>query len=525
MVIKGRGSIVGSVGRLLTIGAVLAAVLQFAVLVIYSLNRFNHFDVGIDYAMFNQATYLISHGHLNPFNTIYTDRFWQDQFNLMAWPIGLLRTVFSSSLMLLYLQALGIASATFLLIRFAIVETESDRYSLWYRLSLVGGVTVLVMLNPWAYEADSFDVHVQTIFATFILGGLFAFWRGMGKTGFLLFLLALSGGTSASLLVIGVGVGMFFVKRLRKYAVLLTLISVVWTVLNFILHAHQGMNFTTTYGYLAQSPGYGPVSVLGAAMGIIFHPSLPIRVLASRFGDIYPMFEYSGFAGILFPPTAIAAILEILVGGLASNGAFIGLVQGFQSYPAVVILTFGGVVVSNRLVSRVKGDSSSLPYYGRRGGQVLPGVVISLVCVVVGVQGLIFDSHIPPYWLTVRPSQADVLKSVPLAKSDEVIATMNIMGRYGSRALIYGWFANPQTYHVCANHVDVVILDNVHTMPISDTTVSRAIYNLSHAEWARLVASGHGVWVFRAILPKGYQLVLPQASARPSSSGYSCPNA
>jgi hypothetical protein len=68
--------------------AILGALSQFYVLLVFSVNRFRHFDTGVDYAIFNQATYLIGHGKFSPFDTIYNDRFLLDQLNILAWPLA-----------------------------------------------------------------------------------------------------------------------------------------------------------------------------------------------------------------------------------------------------------------------------------------------------------------------------------------------------------------------------------------------------------------------------------------------------
>ena len=149
---------------------VLAGIAQAVVLIIYSLNRYVHFDTGVDYAILAQATHLISRGDLNPFNTIYQDRFWQDQFDLDAWGLGLLRLGFPSSLTLLIGQALAIAATSVLVMRFAL--QRSLQLAWQARWAVVGGISLLVMLNPWTYEADSFDVHIQAFAGLFIVAAI-----------------------------------------------------------------------------------------------------------------------------------------------------------------------------------------------------------------------------------------------------------------------------------------------------------------------------------------------------------------
>ncbi len=506
----------------LNVVATVAAVAQFLGLLIFSINRFVHFDTGIDYAIFNQATYLIGHGHLSPYNTIYSDRFWQDQFNLLAWPIGFIRVIFSSSLSLLVIQGGVIAATSFVVMRFVIQSVYSFSYPRWLSLSVVFAVSLLVMVSPWAYEADFFDFHMEPIFTFTLALALYGFWFGKRRLAYAMVAFTLLAAAASSVFVVGMGVGMILLKRLRRSGLVVTAIGVAWFLLASLLNAHQSTNLAVTYGYLAHSSSAAP-SLIAILEGVITHPGTPIAVLSARRGPIAQIFEFSGFVGVLFPPAGVATIASILVNGLPNTPAFIALAQGFQNYPEVVLLTMGSVIVvlklfrvlNGRYAEKVSKDSL---------GNVL-GALTALVSVVLGVVALSIDVTIPPFWLRVSPVVSETLQRYVPAKDVEVIATMNVVGRYASRGSIYAWFGDPQSFPVCTTHQVIVLVANDYTQPVRRSVVLGEVLALEKVQWAKLIETGSQTWIFSLSLPKDSTLTLPGATYQLGLNGLACHNA
>ncbi|MHB8191407.1 MAG: hypothetical protein ACYDHP_13510, partial [Ferrimicrobium sp.] len=244
--------------RAITVLAALAALLQVVVLVLYSLNKFAHFDLTTDFAIASQASWLIAHGHLNPFNTLYQDRFWQDQFNLIMWPLGLLRVLFPSGLTLLVVQALALGATSFVIIRFTIELAKEYGLGTFTYLAVVGGVALLTLFDPWLYEAASFDVHMETVGTLFLVIALRGLWRHQRFIPWIAIGLVLTAGSAMVIDVAALGVGMLLIPRLRRPGIIVAASGIVITLAILMLHAHQGTSIVNSYGYLAQSHSLKP---------------------------------------------------------------------------------------------------------------------------------------------------------------------------------------------------------------------------------------------------------------------------
>ncbi len=505
----------------LNVAAAIASTLQFLGLLILSINRFIHFDGGIDYAIFNQATYLIGHGHISPYNTLYSDRFWQDQFNLLAWPIGFIRVIFPSSFSLLVIQAGVIAATSYVVMRFAIKSAYSFNYPRWFTLSIVSAVSLLVMVSPWTYEADFFDFHMEPIFTLTLALSLYGFWLGKRRLAYAMVVLTLLAAVASTVFVVGMGVGMILLKRLRRSGVVVVVLGLLWFLLASVLNAHQSTNVALTYGYLAHSSSATP-SLLKIFMGVITHPGTPLSVLNARRGPIAQIFVFSGFAGVLFPPAGLAAIASILVNGLPNTPAFIALAQGFQNYPEVTLLTMGTAVVVLKLFRVVSGRYENRVPRDVFGDRL--AALTALLALLIAAVGLSIDVTIPPFWLRVSPAVSETLQRYFPAKNVEVIATMNVVGRYASRGSIYAWFGDPQSFPVCTSRQVVVLVANDYTQPVRRSVVLAEVTALERVRWAKLVENGSQTWVFSLHIPKNSTLTLPGATYHEGLTGLACHN-
>ncbi len=483
---------------------VLAGIAQAVVLIIYSLNRYVHFDTGVDYAILAQATHLISRGDLNPFNTIYQDRFWQDQFDLDAWGLGLLRLGFPSSLTLLIGQALAIAATSVLVMRFAL--QRSLQLAWQARWAVVGGISLLVMLNPWTYEADSFDVHIQAFAGLFIVAAIVGFEANRRVLAYLMVALTLLAGSSLIVLMVGVGVGMLLVPRLRRDGVVVAVAGLVWLAVDLALGAHQGTSLQASYGYLA--PGQ-KASLLSIAGGIFSDPLRPAAMLASRYYPIGQLIGYAGIGGILYPPAAIATLISVAVNGLQSSASFISLQAGFQNYPEEMLLLLGLSVVLVALAGKVANTSKQC--------WVL-SVLVAAAAVGIAAQETVVDVAIPPAWLTELPAAASALSTVRLGPNTEVISTIGVIGRFASHRYVFGWFSNPESFPVCTQRV-VVIFSTAGYEILPAAQVAAAESNLSHLPHVSRLAAGPGVAAFvlkavphRQVIQLGSGRLLNEAS-------------
>ena len=99
---------------------------QFVVLVAISMFFYNRFNLGIDFAIFNQAWTQIGHGNLDPYSTIQSVSFRHLNFDIVMWPLGALYRIFPQPSLLLWVQA-GALAGTGLVCFFWISELLERR--------------------------------------------------------------------------------------------------------------------------------------------------------------------------------------------------------------------------------------------------------------------------------------------------------------------------------------------------------------------------------------------------------------
>ena len=76
-----------SMRRVRRIGLLLLA-LKFAGFCAWSSLLYHRFSLTPDFAQYQQAWYLIAHGHLNPYDTVGNFAFWQNHGEFIMWPLA-----------------------------------------------------------------------------------------------------------------------------------------------------------------------------------------------------------------------------------------------------------------------------------------------------------------------------------------------------------------------------------------------------------------------------------------------------
>src|ERR1700722_1244355 len=96
----------GNIGVAKLVATAVLAVQAIALLVM-STFQYSRFGLGIDFTTSNQAAFLISHGHLNPYITTHRYAYIDDHFGLLLYPIALLLVIYPHGSLLLWLQDLA----------------------------------------------------------------------------------------------------------------------------------------------------------------------------------------------------------------------------------------------------------------------------------------------------------------------------------------------------------------------------------------------------------------------------------
>ncbi|ACU54830.1 hypothetical protein Afer_1926 [Acidimicrobium ferrooxidans DSM 10331] len=435
----------------------------FVLLGTYEYLRWRDFDLGIDYAIQNQGTFLIAHGHLAPRDTIYGGGFDNNALTYLFIVIGLVRTLVPTGVMLLVLQALAVA-ATYLFIM-QIVIRVTRRLPLGWRGAVVIGSALLTFLNPWALEAVSFDVHGEPFGALGLVVLLYGMLRSQRTYFYAGLALALLSGAGTLIVLAGLSVGLLATKSTRRWGIRTT-IGVVIIGIIALLTGDSGSSFSSLYGYLASSSGATP-GATAILRSIVEHPTRPVSVLVSRWPEIRELIGYAGIIGLAWPPTLVAAVAAVVANGLPQNSAFLSLTQGFQNWPVEAVLVAGGAIVVSRLAGAHHANHDALSEGDRANGRsrwrLLGGRAIvalwTAVSVAIGIGALSTDLGIPRSWFNQPYASVSALRvaqrSIP--RDAEVVATINAIARVSARAQLFQQIAPTQAQPVCAAVVDVLI--------------------------------------------------------------------
>ena len=188
-----HGRLDGTLRRVWWLGVAAAAV-QLVVLIVWSAHLWARFDLTTDFATFSQAWNLIGTGHLDPVETTfaygyphYGYPFWQSHFELVLWPLALLRTIGLSAFSLLVVQDLALAATTAAAVRFGLELLGTywrgpDRV----RTGIAVGLVAAAVVTPWTYWAASFDFHLQPLALCFTVLCARDLWAGAGSGALML---------------------------------------------------------------------------------------------------------------------------------------------------------------------------------------------------------------------------------------------------------------------------------------------------------------------------------------------------
>ncbi len=84
--------------------------LQLIGMLVLSTVQFERFNLTNDFAGYAQAWTAIAHGHLSPFSSVFGVPFWQDDFELLMWPLAAFYWIYPHAVALLWLQDLAVVA-------------------------------------------------------------------------------------------------------------------------------------------------------------------------------------------------------------------------------------------------------------------------------------------------------------------------------------------------------------------------------------------------------------------------------
>jgi hypothetical protein len=471
--------------------------LQAAALIAWSRHLWSRFDLTNDFATFSQAWNQIGTGHLNPYETTfpynyphYGYPFWQSHFELMMWPLALLRAVGASAFSLLVVQDLAIAGLGLVAFRLGLELLQTH-----WGPGVAGGpvvalgLLVALLVTPWTYWAASFDFHFQPLGAFFLALCARDVWNGKRRAWWWAAAVLLCGDVAASYLI-GLGLAAALAgKPTRRTGWMLIGAGIVWILFVIAIGSGKGSSLAGNYGYLAHvriSTGLGASAAV--VVGVLRHPSGVVSVLHSRWSQIYKFIAGSGTIGAVSALGFGIGLVVLVPNALNQSGVFIGATAAFQNLVGVIFMTVGAVTVLTWILPRKRGLLTA----------VVVGTAALVQVIVVSIQWI---PQIPSNFAVVNTPTAEQLTAALTHIPDDaqVVVSQGVIGRFGSRTYVYPFldsFSDGQTIPVRARTVAFVFVPNGGLELATPTQTQAAIVKVRNKLHGQEISSGPDVTVF-----------------------------
>jgi Predicted membrane protein (DUF2079) len=461
----------------------LALGLQLVGFMVWSQLLWRRFALTIDFAEYENAWFLIAHGHLDPMNSVGNGAFWQNHAEFIMWPLAGLYWVWPHQVTLLWIQDIGVVLAEAAAFRW-LCELAADRPAAtdaaW--LSVTG--LLLLLLNPWTWWSVSFDFHTESLYvpllvllARDLMNGRARAWVWVG--------LLVSCGDVADTYLAGLGLTMLLIARGRRRAgAVLVGAAVAATGLITLIHGNLGSaGALHSYAYLAGS-GSASLTATDLAKGIVTHPQNVLRALWEKRTDIWASLAPAGVVGLAFAWILPIALIILAEDNLTANLLFTR--PSFQSLALYVLVPVGTVWLLARL--------------GRRHRLLAAAAACVLVVQAAG-WALVWGPQVRSTWLRVPPTAAAELAriSADIPPTATVVAFEVVVGRFSGRDYIGAATPGSQvrargvTWFVLAPRAGVEVQSVAGALGL--------IGDLAGGLHARLQQQAAGVWAFRLQAP------------------------
>jgi hypothetical protein len=457
---------------------------------------YNRFSLSWDYAIYHQGWWLIAHGNLNPFDTVHHHVFWQIHAELIFLPLALLYWVWPHDLILQWIQVFAVVAAEAVVLTW-ICELagrwrgdgppedrhRADRQAAW--LAAVG--LILVVADPWTWQAVSFDYHTEPLAAAFMVLLVRDLANGRRRAWAWVLMLLLSGDVAMTY-VVGAGLGAALAnRRARARGLAMVGVGLLAFGVVVVLHANQGSGGgLRAFSYLAGVPAGASLSMGALLKGIITHPMITVRALASKWTDMWSNLAPTGLLGVFFVPLLPVIVIVMLADNLWPALNFAAPI--FQNLPLYLLVPAGTVAVLGWVRRR-----------HRRTAVVLSGLVVAQALAWTAV----WVPQVPAQWLRVPSGTAATLAATKamIPPGAEVVASQGVAGRFSDRAIMYA-LLDPGSVPVAGE--TWFIIDPTAGIETETTASAMAfIGELAGPLRATLVTHTNGVWVFRWSPPGG----------------------
>jgi hypothetical protein len=486
--------------RVRTIGFALLLV-QLIVLGWWSAVLVHRYSTTIDFSAYEQAAYLIGHGHLDPYSTVLKIPFWQNDSEFILVPLGMILRVFPYTVTLPFLQDIAIVAAEAVTLAWIcdIVAAREKRDQLTTATAVALGVLAIVLLigNPWVPWATSFDFHLEPFFTLWTIAAARDLHRGRRSAWIWVVLCLLSSAVGASYIgAVGVSAALTARRRWRRGVT----IAVIGFGYLLLLEATHGANAAALDQYSYILTGRPGVLASHVKAGMIVksafeHPGRVVDALWMNRTNIWGNISPSGVIGIVWLPL-LAPIALILGEASFGQGGMNFSLPGFQNVTLGPLITVGTIALLAILAPRLAG------LRGRRRW-AFPSIVAVLVANSV-MWSIVWLPEVAKNWLLVTPRGAAVLRqlSAKIGPQDEVVATQGVAGDFSGRASIYPLLATKIDVPIKARKVWFIMTATQGLETASIPAIYQDIAALQAIPSMHLVAASQHIFAFEWTPPK-----------------------
>jgi uncharacterized membrane protein len=487
--------------RARTVGFALLAI-QLIVLGVWSTVLVHRYSTTVDFSAYEQAAYLLGHGHLNPYSTVLKMPFWHNDSEFILIPLGVILRAFPYAVTLPLLQDIAIVAAEAVALAW-ICEIVADRNrrestSTTTSVALVGLAVVLLISNPWVPWATSFDFHLEPFLTLFTLGAARDLHRGRRSAWIWVALCLLSSAVGASYIgAVGLSAALTARRRWRR-GLLVTVIGFGYLIL---LEATHGANVSALDQYSYIVTGQPGVFVTHVKVGTIVksaleHPSRVVNALWMNRTNIWGNISPTGVIGILWLPLTVPILLILGEASFGQGGMNFSL-PGFQNVTLEPLITVGTIALLAMLAPRIARLT------GRWRGWVLPSIGAVLVANSL-VWSIVWLPQISKNWLLVTPAGANVLSDLhkEIGPNDEVVASQGIAGNFSARASIFPMLASRINVPVSSRKIWFILSATQGLETASIPGIYEDIAALNAIPSVHLVVDSQHIFAFEWTPPK-----------------------
>jgi hypothetical protein len=455
-----------------------------------------------DFSIYQQATWLIGHGHLDPYSTLLHKPFWRNDAEFIIWPLALLVRIGPGLVTLPWLQDIALVGGEVIALLWMcdIAASHSQRAAASRMpVALVALGIVLLIGNPWFIWTVSFDVHMEPFITLFMLAAARDLYRGRRRAFVWVGLGFLCGTVGAGYLgAMGISAalsGRWLWRRGLGIAGLGLLLLLTLSA----LHATPAHIVGALYEPIAVGNKLVPVKDITASMvvtGALEHPARTFSILWAHKANIWGSLSPGGVIGLFWLPVTLPALLVVAEGGVG-NGIFLGFeTPGFQNIALATLIALGTVGVCAALASR-----------GARTGRhrwLLP-TIMSLLAVNSLVWSAIWLPEVSPNWLRVSPAAATTLHKVQaeIRPNDQILVAQGVAGTFSEHRWINVIFEPSETVRLRERTVWIILAPKQGVETSNTSGIFSDIASLEKNPSAHLMVAANGIWAFKWNAPPG----------------------